>query len=171
MNSQEICLRILSAESEQAVSDIIDDAPELSDHANWRPIDGRETNFNVVTNQASTGSKALTELCTNMVDAVLLKHAHQAGIDPAGPEAPQSVTDAVRTLVDLKGTRSGILAEVDDEKYLQEFAENNRVIGVTGGTRRGESLCFTFVDNGEGQCAEDFEDTFLSLSKGNKSLS
>ena len=123
MNGKELCLRILCAESEQAVSDIIDDVPELSDPANWRPIDGRETNFNVVTNQASTGSKALTELCTNMVDAVLLKHAHLKGIEPTGPDAPKSVTDAVRDLVTLRGARSGVLAEVDDEKYLQEFAE------------------------------------------------
>ena len=61
------------------------------------------------------------------------------------------------------------MAEVDDPKYLQEFAEKNLVIGVTGGTRRNESLCFTFVDNGEGQHACDFENTFLSLSTGNKS--
>ena len=169
MNSKELCLRILSAESEDAVSAIIDEVPELSDPANWHPVDGRETNFNVVTNQASTGSKALTELCTNMVDAMLLKHAHLDGIVPAGPDAPQSVTDAVRDLVRLKGARSGVLAEVDDEKYLREFAEKNLVIGITGSTRRGESLCFTFTDNGEGQHPDDFEDTFLSLSKGNKS--
>ncbi len=169
MNSKELCLRIMCAESEHAVSTIIDDVPELSDPANWHPIDGRNTNFNVVTNQASTGSKALTELCTNMVDALLLKHAYMAGIDPTGPGAPKSVTDAVRDLVQLKGARSGVLAEVDDEKYLQQFAEENLVIGVTGSTRRGESLCFTFTDNGEGQHPEDFEDTFLSLSKGNKS--
>ena len=43
------------------------------------------------------------------------------------------------------------------------------MIGVTGGTRRDQSLCFTFVDNGEGQHPGDFEETFLSLSKGNKS--
>ena len=43
------------------------------------------------------------------------------------------------------------------------------VIGVTGGRRRADALCFTFVDNGEGQNPADFEDTFLSLSKGNKS--
>ena len=42
------------------------------------------------------------------------------------------------------------------------------MIGVTGGTRRDQALCFTFVDNGEGQNADDFEQTFLSLSKGNK---
>ena len=169
MNSQELCLRILSAESEREVSDIIAETPELSNPDNWKPIDGRVTNFNVVTNQASTGSKALTELCTNMVDAMLLKHAHQEGVDPAGPDAPQSVTDAVRRLIRLKGARSGILAEVDDAKYLREFAAKNLVIGVTGSTRKGESLCFTFTDNGEGQHPGDFEDTFLSLSKGNKS--
>lgn len=168
MDSKEVCLSILNAESENAVSEIIATVPELSDCVNWYPIDGRETNFNVVTNQASTGSKALTELCTNMVDAVLMKHAYQKGIDPTGSNAPKSVIAGVRELVQLRGARSGVLAEVDDPKYLREFAEKNLVIGVTGGTRRNESLCFTFVDNGEGQNPDAFEDTFLSLSKGNK---
>ena len=130
------------------------------------PIDERETNFNIVTNQASTGSKALTELCTNMVDAVLMKHAHLKGIDLKGPSAPQSVTAAVRDLVKLRGSPSGILAEVDDEGYLRRFAEENLVIGVTGGTKQDESLCFTFIDNGEGQRPIDFGNTFLSLSPG-----
>lgn len=169
MDSHEICFRVLRAESEREVDDIVVTVPELSDAGNWHPIDGRETNFNVVTNQASTGGKALTELCTNMVDAVLLKHAYQQGIDPTGSEAPQSVIDGVRDLVKLRGARSGVLAEVDDSRYLQEFAESNLVIGVTGGTRRNDSLCFTFIDNGEGQHADNFEDTFLSLSKGSKS--
>lgn len=169
MNLKETCMRILAAESESAVSEIIASTPEMANPSNWRPIDGRDTNFNVVTNQASTGSKALTELCTNMVDAMLLKHAYLKNIDPTGADAPKSVIAGVRDLVRLDGARSGVLAEVDDQRYLQKFAEENLVIGVTGGTRRGQSLCFTFVDNGEGQHPRDFEDTFLSLSKGNKS--
>ena len=169
VNSKEVCFRILRAESERAVDEIVASVPELSVSDNWRPMDRRETNFNVVTNQASTGSKALTELCTNMVDAVLMKHAYKKGVNLIGPNAPQSVIAGVRDLVRLRGARSGILAEVDDERYLQELAEKNLIIGVTGGARRNESLCFTFIDNGEGQHAQDFEDTFLSLSKGNKS--
>ena len=169
MKSKEICLRILRAESEREVEAIVESEPELADASNWYPVDGRDTNFNVVTNQASTGSKALTELCTNMVDAVLMKHAHVQGVNLTGSTAPQSVIEGVRELVRLPGARSGILAQVDDERYLREFSEENLVIGVTGGTRRDESLCFTFVDNGEGQHPHDFEDTFLSLSKGNKS--
>ena len=168
MDSQGVCFGILRAESEREVDVIVASMPELTDITNWHPIDGRETNFNVVTNQASTGSKALAELCTNMVDAVLMKHAYQKGINPTGSDAPQSVIEGVRNLVQLRGARSGVLAEVDDPRYLQQFAESNLVIGVTGGTRRNESLCFTFVDNGEGQHPTDFEDTFLSLSKGNK---
>ena len=169
MKSKRACFRILHADSEREVEKIVDSEPELSDASNWHPIDGRDTNFNVVTNQASTGSKALTELCTNMVDAVLMKHAHVKGVDLTGSTAPQSVIAGVRELVRLPGARSGILAQVDDEKYLREFAEENLVIGVTGGTRRDQPLCFTFVDNGEGQHPSDFEETFLSLSKGNKS--
>ena len=169
MNSKEACLQILHAESEAKVSEIIASVPELANRDNWHPIDGRVTNFNVVTNQASTGSKALTELCTNMVDAVLMKHAHEKGVSLAGPDAPKSVIEGVRDLVQLRGARSGILAEVDSPRYLQEFAQKNLVVGVTGGRRRNESLCFTFVDNGEGQHPDDFENTFLSLSKGNKS--
>ena len=168
MNSEQVCFRILRAESESAVEEIVASLTELSNADNWHPIDGRETNYNIVTNQASTGGKALTELCTNMVDAILMKSAHQKGVSLTGPDAPQSVIRGVRDLVGLRGARSGILSEVDDPKYLQEFAEENLVIGVTGG-RRGEDVCFTFVDNGEGQHARDFEDTFLSLSKGNKS--
>lgn len=169
MDSMDICIKILHCESENEVETVIQSVPEFSDFSNWHPIDGRDTNFNVVTNQASTGSKALTELCTNMVDAVLMKHAHLCDVPLTGSSAPQSVIDGVRELVRLPGAQSGILAEVDDERYLREFADKNLVIGVTGGTRRDESLCFTFVDNGEGQHSEDFEDTFLSLSKGNKS--
>ena len=169
MNGRDVCFRILRSESEREVDRIIESEPELSDAVNWHPIDGRDTNFNVVTNQASTGSKALTELCTNMVDAVLMKHAHERGVGLTGRDAPQSVIAGVRELVRLPGARSGILSQVDDERYLREFAEKNLIIGVTGGTRREESLCFTFADNGEGQQPNDFEDTFLSLSKGNKS--
>ncbi len=168
MNSKETCMKLLRCESEQEVQHIIDAIPEMSDDSNWQPIDGRETNFNVVTNQASTGSKALTELCTNMVDAVLMKHALEQGVPLRGPDAPQSVLDGVKSLVALPGTLTGRLSDADSDRPLREFATNNLVIGVTGGTRRDDSLCFTFVDNGEGQHASDFHKTFLSLSTGTK---
>lgn len=168
MHSEKTCMALLRCESEQDVQRVLDSTPEMSDPDNWHPIDGRATNFNVVTNQASTGSKALTELCTNMVDAVLMKHALEQNVPLRGPDAPQSVLEGVRRLVRLPETRTGRLADADSERPLREFATENLVIGVTGGTGRDDSLCFTFVDNGEGQHPNDFHKTFLSLSTGTK---
>ena len=142
--------------------------PEMKSPRNWRPLDGRETNFNITSNQASDGGKALTELMTNMVDAVLMKHALKAGIDPKGKKAPQTMHAAVDKLI--KPLRGGKLTNLDPkDPWLRSFAQSNLVIGVTGAkTKRTGLPCYTFVDNGEGQKPEDFESTFLSLSTGNK---
>lgn len=163
-----LCHQYLHAESEDQVATIVD-STSSSHELTWHPLDRRATNFNVVTNQAATGGKALTELCTNMVDAIILRCANEAAIDPLAPSAPRSVVHAVRDLVQLHGARSGILAEVDDPKNLREYAESNLVIGITGETGSGARPCFTFVDSGEGQHPENFENTFLSLSAGLKS--
>ena len=169
MDNQELCYAILRAESEEAVTAILEEHLDSVGAIEWRPIDGRETNFNVTTNQAATGGKALTELCTNMVDAILLRKAYEQGIDPESPKAPQSVIAAVKDLVKLQGAPSGILAEVDDASYLRAFGEHNLVIGVTSERKQGSKPNFTFVDAGEGQRGQDFPETFLSLSSGRKS--
>lgn len=170
MDSADLCFAFLRAESEAAVTQIIENDLSTVDGIAWRDIDQRDTNSNTISNQASTGSKALTELCTNMVDAVLMKRAYEHGIrDLQGPDAPQSVTEAVRTLIGFTGDRTGVLAEMDDDDELRKFAAENLVIGVTGGSRTGDAICFTFADNGEGQHPHDFERTFLSLSTRNKS--
>ena len=158
-------MKFLHCESEDEVSEVLTALPSNS---TWHPLDGRETNFNVVTNQAATGAKALTELCTNMVDAILLRRAIESGIEPNSPDAPQSVVESVKEFQLLHGARSGILAEVDNPKYLLEFARNNLVIGVTATNDANARPCFTFIDAGEGQQPDDFEQTFLSLSSGRK---
>ena len=162
---KDLALQVLYCESEHEVSKLLTKLPRS---ATWHPLDGRETNFNVVTNQAATGAKALTELCTNMVDAILLRRAIEKGIDPISAHAPKSVVEAVKEFQLLRGARSGILAEVDDPKYLREFAEKNLVIGVTAANDANAKPCFTFIDAGEGQQPDDFEKTFLSLSSGRK---
>lgn len=161
-------MRLLACSSEADVQQVIDASPELRNPKNWRPLDKRETNFNVTSNQASDGGKALTELMTNMVDAVLMKHALQRGIDPKGSSAPKTMYEAVDMLI--KPLHGGKLVNLDpNDPWLRDFASKNLVIGVTGAKNKKEGLpCYTFVDNGEGQRSEDFERTFLSLSEGNK---
>jgi len=169
MDAGKVCRQLLAAETERAVQDIIDVTPELRDQANWTALDGRETNFNVTSNQASNGGKALTELMTNMVDAVLTKQALSQGIDPLGPEAPKTMYEAVATLFDKKFYGGGRLVDLGHDSWLREFSKENLVIGITGAKAKSEGLpSYTFADNGEGQKACDFETTFLSLSAGNK---
>jgi len=168
MKSKDVCFQLLAAESEKEVQKIIDGAPEFKKSTNWKPLDNRETNFNVTSNQASDGGKALTELMTNMVDAVLMKHAYLKKIDPKSPKAPRTMYEAVDKLV--KPLQGGKLVNLDpNDPWLREFASKNLVIGITGAKNKKEGLpCYTFVDNGEGQRPQDFKHTFLSLSEGNK---
>jgi len=168
MNQKDICLRLLAAESENAVLKIIGSVSEMQASANWKPLDGRETNFNITGNQASDGGKALTELMTNMVDAVLTKHAYLKGIDPKSKSAPQTMYEAVDVLI--KKMRGGKLVNLGpSDPWLKDFAQKNLVIGITGAKSKAEGLpCYTFADNGEGQSPDDFPGTFLSLSAGHK---
>lgn len=166
MDVKKICLTLLDAQSEADVDKIIASVPEMADPKNWTPLDRRETNYNVTTNQQASGPKAATELMTNMVDAVLLKEARRAGIDPKGPKAPATMHDAVEQFLGLKGGR---MLNADSDKWLSDFAAKNLVVGISGARSKAEGLpCYTFVDNGEGQNPEEFENTFLSLSSGNK---
>jgi len=166
MDAKDICLKLLAIDDEDEVQAIIDANPELRNPKNWHPLDNRETNFNITSNQAATGGKALTELMTNMVDAVLTKHALLKNIDPKGPKAPKTMYQAVDKLI--QNLRGGRLVNADDD-WLNDFAQKNLVIGVTGArTKRSGYPCYTFLDNGEGQRPEDFATTFLSFSAGNK---
>src|SRR2546421_507703 len=74
-NAKALLFALLECESEADVQAIVESTPFLADARNWRYLDDRETNFNITSNQASDGGKALTELMTNMVDATLMKHA------------------------------------------------------------------------------------------------
>ena len=167
-DARALCRRLLDAESESDVQAVVDSVPEMTSQKNWRPLDGRETNFNITSNQASDGGKALTELMTNMVDAVLMKHALQKHINPKGKNAPATMHEAVDKLI--KNLRGGKLTSLDaNDNWLRSFAQSNLIIGVTGARSKRKGLpCYTFVDNGEGQEPDNFASTFLSLSTGNK---
>jgi hypothetical protein len=159
---------LLECENEDAVQAIVESTPFLSNAHNWRFLDDRETNFNVTSNQASDGGKALTELMTNMVDATLMKHALQQNVPLRGKGAPRTMYAAVDKVI--KNLRGGKLVNLEPrDPWLRDFAQKNLVIGITGAKNKEEGLpCYTFVDNGEGQQPDDFPGTFLSLSAGTK---
>ncbi len=122
-DAETVCRQLLDAESEAKVQAILDSVPEMANQKNWRPLDGRETNFNVTSNQASDGGKALTELMTNMVDAVLMKYAYLKGIDPKGRSAPSTMHEAVVKLIPSP-PHAGKLTNLDpNDPWIRQFAQ------------------------------------------------
>ena len=149
--------KLYFAQTENNVDKIINAHPKIFKPENWYPFGGHENNFGVIENQQSTPIAALIEKITNSIDAVLMKKCLEAGIDPKSTQAPQSM-DAARTIFfpnhrdwDLPG-------------YRNQQAESIQILA--DGPKRNTSLII--YDDGEGQHPEQFEDTFLSLLRGNK---
>jgi hypothetical protein len=93
----------------------------------------------VTSNLASDGGKALTELMTNMVDALLMKAARQQGVPLMGKGAPRTMYAAVDKLI--KNLRGGKLLNLDSrDPWLRDFAQKNLVVGITGGKNKEEGL-------------------------------
>ena len=125
---------------------------------NWRPLGGIENNFGVVENQQSSPIASLIEKLTNSIDAILMRRCVEEGINPKSDDAPRSMMEAVNRFFpnhkqwDYMGTDRRSQAE--------------RIQILADGPKRDTSLIV--YDDGEGQNPEDFENTFLSLLKGNK---
>lgn len=130
---------------------------EKNFNINWVPYGDNESYFGVIENQQASPIPALVEKITNSIDAILMKRCYEEGIDPKSSLAPKSIEDAISRFFpnssswDLPGKRS---------------IQSEDIQIIADGPRRDTSLII--YDNGEGQRPEDFNDTFLSLLRGNK---
>ena len=157
-NLKTLFLALFQCPDEQAVERTIEQHSAVFAQANWRPLGGSENMYGVIENQQASPIAALVEKLTNSIDATLMRKCYEAGIDPKGPTAPASIAEAVQQFYgaaarnwDLKGFR-------------KTQAEHIQV--VASGDKLKPSL--TIYDDGEGQHPARFEDTFLSLLRGNK---
>jgi len=157
MESKNLFYQLYNASTEEELDTILSGNSLFQNKENWKPLGGNENNFGVIENQQSNPIAALIEKITNSIDAILMKRCYEEGIDPRSPEAPQSMEEAKQQFFerardwDLAGSRKA-------------QAENIQIIA--DGPRMNTSL--TIYDNGEGQHPEKFEDSFLSLLRGNK---
>ena len=157
LSPEDLFWKLYSACREEEVQEVIESYPNIFRQANWYPYGGNESNFGVVENQQAAPVPALVEKVTNSIDAILMKKCREDGMDPTSPDAPQSIKDAVEryfprhTDWDLPKTRS-------------EQAKDIQII--SDGLKYTPSV--VIYDNGEGQHPKDFEETFLSLLRGNK---
>ena len=132
-------------------SDIFDDS------SNWHPLGGIENNYGVIENQQSSPIASLIEKITNSIDAILMKKCLEAGISPSSKEAPKTMELAIKEFFPNSSNWNLSTFKKEQAEDLQILAD---------GTRMNTSLII--YDNGEGQHPKDFEDTFLSILKGNK---
>ena len=156
-----VLLRLISASSEDEVRKIIGENDQiLSKEQNWKPYGGYYGNFNTIHNQQQNSVASLAEKPVNSIDHLLLKECRLRGIDPEGNSAPKSMQEAMELFY---GIKKGDFSDVGG-KRRRELASNIMVIAE--GSRQRPNI--VVADTGEGQHPGDFENTFVSLHKGNK---
>ena len=165
-----LCLNLLHADTEDGVIRLLEDAGLWASPTAWRLYGDRENNFSTIGNQQSRPDAALVEKLVNSEDARLMSECMRLGIDPRGPQAPQSVRAAVAQFFDHKDLvttpTAGRIASWSDEKR-RRIAQGITLCATGAPPRKGRP-CFTVADCGEGQTPEMMPDTLLSLDKSNK---
>jgi hypothetical protein len=159
-SSRNLLMQLIGARSENEVRKIIDSDPLLSSEDNWKPYGGYESNFNTINNQAKNSVAALAEKPINSIDALLLKECKLRGIAPESRQAPKAMKEAIELFF---GMKSGDFSDLAD-KERRRLAGNIQIIAEDDRKRPNVII----ADKGEGQHPDDFENTFLSLHRGNK---
>ena len=154
INTEKLFDDLYWANTESEVTEIL---LSVQDNLTWKPYGNNESNFGVMEAQQAEPVPALVEKLTNSIDAILMKRCLEEGIDPKSKKAPKSVEGAIKEF--FPNAQNWDLPE-----HRRQQAESLQILAH--GPRRETSL--VIYDDGEGQHPEDFEGTFLSLLKGNK---
>ncbi|MAN87918.1 MAG: hypothetical protein CL555_14130 [Algoriphagus sp.] len=150
--------KLYECKTEQDVERYIKDNPQFFKNENWKPIGGTESNFSIIENQQSNPIAALVEKVTNSIDAILMIKCLELNLDPKDKVAPKSMDDAIDKFY-------GKEAKNWDLRTFRRSQSEEIQILADGPTKESAVIIY---DNGEGQNPEKFEDTFLSLMRGNK---
>jgi hypothetical protein len=157
ITNKELFLALYFCPTEEKVDEILSMYPEKFVDENWSPLGGNENMFGIVRNQQSSPIAALVEKVTNSIDAILTKKCLEKNIDPNSTSAPQSMDEAIKIFYpdyknwDLKQNRR---KQSEDIQILADGPPKNTSVII--------------YDNGEGQHPNQFENSFLSLVRGNK---
>ena len=151
-------MSLIRAKDENVVEKILED--KFFADAIWKPVGGSDNNYATISNQQTDPINALCEKPINSIDHVLLKQCKLKDGDPEGPKAPKNMKDAVKKYF---GITDGNFSELSQEER-NELANN--IMIIADGSKAEPNIII--ADKGEGQKPDDFEDTLLSLQKGNK---
>lgn len=157
MTNEELFRKLFHAANESQLDNVIAEYPTVFKQANWFPYGQDESYFGVIENQQASPIPALIEKITNSIDAILMKRCYEEGIDPRTTGAPKSMEEAIQKFFPNH-------KQWDLPSFRRSQSENIQIIA--DGPKMDTSLII--YDDGEGQHPEDFENTFLSLLRGNK---
>jgi hypothetical protein len=160
IDTKEFCLKLLKAETEEEVTEILKKHDYWDNRSVWKPYGDMPNNRSIVGNQQSSSVAALVEKLVNSIDAILMAECYRKGIDPKSSKAPKSMREAAELFF---GIKDGLIQNIDQPER-RKLAE--RIQLVATGTK--ENPAYVIVDDGEGQSPEQFEHTFLSLARENK---
>lgn len=158
---------LLKAEREEDVTDaLIAWGFEKFTDANWLPYGGVENNFGMVGAQQADALGALVEKITNSIDAVLMRECYRRNIDPRSNLTPRTMSDAAEQFLQIPEGNLAKLSTIQ-RTTLAEASINVVLTGQKPKEGTGNP-CVMIIDSGEGQKAEDFPATLLSMLKSNK---
>lgn len=169
MNSYELCLSLMQADSTEAVVDVLQRTGYWDAQEAWRSLGDNPGNLSIVANQQSDPVAALAEKLTNAIDARLIAACWAAEANPEDPDGPTTPRAAVARFVDrknLEAERYG--GDVWDWPSRERSMHAEKItIAVTGGTDRSPA-CVSVADAGEGQRPSMIPKTLCSLASSNK---
>ena len=129
----------------------------------WRPYGGNFNNAGTFENQQSSPENALVEKLTNSIDAILMKECMVRGIHPkdkTDPRVPQTIYEATKMFFNVDNGKWENIISTERNRIAQDIQ-----IILTGDKQAPNVAIY---DNGEGQNPSNFENTFLSIARGNK---
>lgn len=129
----------------------------------WKPYGGNMNNAGIFENQQSSPENALVEKLTNSIDAILMKECMIRGIQPkdkTSSKVPQTINAAINLFFNVDNGKWENIVATERNRIAQDIQ-----IILTGDKKTPNVAIY---DNGEGQNPSNFENTFLSIARGNK---
>ena len=164
--TREMCLRLLHADSESEVIQILREKGFWEKELAWRYYGDEESNFSTIGNQQSRPEAALVEKVVNSVDAVLMNACWLSGLPPQNIAAPHSIHEAVALYFGGDSSKQETLGHIGYWP-TQKRTHVSRLITIAATGERA-SPSFTIADAGEGQTPRKMPETLLDLSHKNK---
>lgn len=164
----ELCLSLMNADTEAEVVTQLTKLGLWDNASYWRHYGDQENNYSAAGNQADEAEASLVEKITNSRDAILMNECLKRRINPKGPDAPGSVTQAVAMFFeeDPSNELAGQVREWDDIKRREVAKQISVVVSGAGPSKQYPSV--TVVDKGEGQTPLQIPETILSIGKSIK---